>query len=190
MLPEERGAVNANSRGQICHFIGREGKKEERTGGSVTVAIEVSTAEGGGGGHSARTATGLQFSSSDRTTCEAKDATQGGVNFSQNFGDTEKIGMERISVSLHRSPIKVLRSGAVANAKIARDLVPANKVSGAIEREDPARLCSKSLRPHAVSTRNRMDRYLMEEVDFQWRHESQRDGEGKVAKFNAVRAIK
>ena len=189
MLPEERGAVNANSRGQICHFIGREGK-EERTGGAVTVAIEVLTAEGGGGGHSARTATGLQFSSSDRTTCEAKDATQGGVNLPQNFVDTEKIGMKRISVSLHRSPIKVLRSGAVANAKIARHLVPANKVSGAIEREDPARLCSKSLRPHAVSTRNRMDRYLMEEVDFQWRHESQRDREGKVAKFNAVRAIK
>ena len=114
---------------------------------------------------------------------------EGGENFSQNFGNTEKIGMKRVSVSLHRSPIKV-RSGAVANAKIARDLVPANKVSGAIEREDPARLCSKTLRPHAVSTRNRMDRYLMEEVDFQWRHESQRDGEGKVAKFNAVRAIK
>ena len=93
MLPEERGAVNANSRGQICHFIGREGK-EERTDGTVTVAIEVSTAEGGGGGHSARTATGLQFSSSDRTTCEAKDATQGGVNFSPNFGDTEKIRNE------------------------------------------------------------------------------------------------
>ena len=142
--------MNANSRGQICHFTGREGEEEGRTGGTVTVAIEVSTAEGGGGGggHSARTATGLQFSSSDRTTCEAKDATQGGGRreFFSKFRNSEKIGMKRtVSVSLHRSPIKVLRSGAVANAKIARDLVPANKVSGAIEREDPARLCSKSL---------------------------------------------
>ena len=180
MLPEERGAVNANSRGQICHFTGREGEEEGRTDGTVTVAIEeVSTAEGGGGGHSARTATGLQFSSSDRTTWEAKDATQGGRRreFFSKFRNSEKIGMKRrVSVSLHRSPIKVIQSVAVANAKIARHLVPANKVSGAIEREDPARLCSKSLRPHAVSTRNRMDWYLMVEVDLEWRHESQKEG--------------
>lgn len=83
----------------------------------------------------------------ERRKMRHKEEEEGRENVSQNLGNTEKIGMKRNSFSLHRRPIKVLRSGAVANAKIARHLVPANKVSGAIEREDPARLCSKSLRP-------------------------------------------
>ena len=49
MLPEKRMvAVNANSRGQICHFMGqgrKEARTDGRTDGMVTVAIEVSTAE-------------------------------------------------------------------------------------------------------------------------------------------------
>ena len=82
--------------------------------------------------------------------------------------------MKRVSVSLHRSPIKV-RSGAVANAKIARDLVPANKVSGAIERgRILLDFAASLLDQHAVSTW--MDRYLMVEVDFEWWPESQKDG--------------
>ena len=44
--------MNANSRGQICHFMGqgrkegrKDGRTDGRTDGMVTVAIEVSTAE-------------------------------------------------------------------------------------------------------------------------------------------------
>ena len=53
----------------------------------------------------------------------------------------------------HRFPISSPRSGAVANAKIACHLVSANKVSGAIGGRRDRTLCSKSLRPHAGSSR-------------------------------------
>ena len=150
----------ASERGRECQFTRpnlpfhgareEEGREDGRTVGMVTVAIEVSTVE-----------EGIQFGQRqgcnfpDLTICEAKDVTQEGPEarrFSSKIWRCE-VEWNGESFSFTQSfshPIPSVRSGAVANAKIACHLVSANKVSGAIERKRKILLCSKYLRPHST----------------------------------------